>query len=142
MDWQNLITRLAPLRRRWDVAVLANLPEDGRWTRPTDLRDAINAQAGPDRQISWKVLDDTLRRLVSDGYIGRKEMANVARETRYWLLPPGQQLITGLGVLEAWYDEDDRAGGQGTQLSQGPLYTGDSDCAGNQEARQSRSMTA
>jgi hypothetical protein len=27
MDWQNLTSWLAPVGRRWDIAVLANLPQ-------------------------------------------------------------------------------------------------------------------
>jgi DNA-binding HxlR family transcriptional regulator len=102
MDWQKLGTWLAPLQRRWDIAVLANLPPDGKWIRPADLRDAINTQADPARRISWKVLEDTLRRLETEGYLARKEMAGVPRETRYWLLDPGRRLITGLTLLEDW----------------------------------------
>jgi DNA-binding HxlR family transcriptional regulator len=103
MDWQNLAGWLAPLQRRWDIAVLANLPpDDGKWIRPADLRDAINAQAPPKRQISWKVLEDTLRRLEAAGYLAREEMEGVPRETRYWLLDPGHRLITALTLLEDW----------------------------------------
>jgi DNA-binding HxlR family transcriptional regulator len=108
MDWQNLTSLLAPLQRRWDIAVLANLPANGGWTRPADLRDAINSQAGPERRISWKVLRDTLRRLEAEGYIARKEMRvpRVPRETRIWLLDPGRRLVTALALLEDWVSQD------------------------------------
>jgi DNA-binding HxlR family transcriptional regulator len=106
MDWQKLTTWLAPVGRRWDIAVLANLPPDGNWIRPADLLNAINAQAGPERQISWKVLKETLRRLEGDGYIARKEMTRVPRETRYWILDPGRRLVEALTLLEAWYEAD------------------------------------
>ena len=43
MNWQNLMNRLAPLRRQWDLAVLANLAAGTE--RPGDLIAAINAQA-------------------------------------------------------------------------------------------------
>jgi hypothetical protein len=43
VDWQNLISRLAPLRARWDVAVLANLADSDGPVRPADLIKAINA---------------------------------------------------------------------------------------------------
>lgn len=106
MDWQNLLTQLAPLRRRWDTAVLANLPADDEGIRPVDLLVAINSQSSPEREISWKVLEDTLRRLVADGYVARKAITSVPRESRYWLLPPGHRLITALTLLEAWLAQD------------------------------------
>jgi DNA-binding HxlR family transcriptional regulator len=107
MDWQNITSQLAPLQKRWDTAVLANLPEDGTWTRPGDLLDAINSQAGQGRQISWKVLEDTLRRLEADSYIAREEIPRrVPRETRCWLLARGRRLIAALTLLEAWLDQD------------------------------------
>jgi DNA-binding HxlR family transcriptional regulator len=108
MDWQKLTNWLAPVGRRWDIAVLVNLPLDGRWTRPTDLLNTINSQAGHERQISWKVLEETLRRLEAGGYIARQEMARVPRETRYWILIPGQCLVTALTLLEAWSERDDK----------------------------------
>jgi hypothetical protein len=45
VDWQNLRERLAPLRMRWDLAVLANLADSDGPLRPTDLIEAINAQS-------------------------------------------------------------------------------------------------
>jgi len=112
MGWVNLTSWLAPVGRRWDIAVLANLPSDGNWIRPADLLDAINAQAGPERQLSWKVLEETLRRLEADGYIARKEMTRVPRETRYWILDPGRRLVVALTMLEAWHERDDGSIGQ------------------------------
>jgi DNA-binding HxlR family transcriptional regulator len=106
MDWQKLTTWLAPVGRRWDIAVLANLPFDGNWIRPADLLDAINSQAAPEQQISWKVLKETLRRLEAGGFIARKEMTRVPRETRYWMLAPGCRLVTALILLEGWYERD------------------------------------
>ena len=106
MDWQNLRNRLAPVRRRWDLAVLANLADSSDGTRPADLIKAINAQSS-DGHIGWKVLEDRLRQLEASGYVARREVPNVPRETRYWLLPPGHRLITVLSRLEAWYDEHD-----------------------------------
>jgi len=103
MDWQNLTSWLAPVGRRWDIAVLANLPPDGSWVRPTDLLKTINTQADP-RHISWKVLEETLRRLEARGYIARSEVAYVPRQTRYWILAPGRRLISALALLEAWYE--------------------------------------
>jgi DNA-binding HxlR family transcriptional regulator len=68
VDCQNLRDRLAPLRTRWDLAVLANLADsDGS---PADLIKAINAQSS-DGQISWKVLEAGLRRLETAGYVSR-----------------------------------------------------------------------
>jgi len=112
MDWQKLTTWLAPVGRRWDIAVLANLPPDGNWIRPADLLHAINTQVGPGRQVSWKVLKETLRRLEADGYIAHKEMTRVPRETRYWILGPGRRLVTALMLFEAWYGQDDGSIGQ------------------------------
>jgi DNA-binding HxlR family transcriptional regulator len=107
VDWQSLTCWLAPVGRRWDVAVLVNLPPDGSWVRPAELLDAINAQAAPERQVSWKVLAETFRRLEADGYIARQEMTRVPRETRYWILAPGRRLVTALTLLEAWLERGD-----------------------------------
>ena len=106
MDWQNLARWLAPVGRRWDIAVLANLPPDGSWVRPTELLDAINAQSASERRVSWKVLEETFRRLEADGYIARRQLTRVPRETRYWILAPGCRLVTALTLLEACYERD------------------------------------
>jgi DNA-binding HxlR family transcriptional regulator len=101
MDWQKLRDRLAPVRRRWDLAVLANLADSGCPTRPAELIKAINAQSA-DGPISWKVLEARLRQLEAVGYVARQEVAGGPRETRYWILPPGSRLLDTLGKLEAW----------------------------------------
>lgn len=111
MDWQNLRSRLAPLRTRWDLAVLANLADSGAPVRPTRLMAAINAQSG-DGRISWKVLEERLRCLESAGYIAREEVARVPRETRYRLLAPGSRLVGAVAMLDMWYAESEaRANG-------------------------------
>ena len=55
MDWQGLRDRLAPLRTRWDLAILVNLAESHSPVRPADLTKAINAQSS-DGLISWTPL--------------------------------------------------------------------------------------
>jgi DNA-binding HxlR family transcriptional regulator len=110
VDWQGLTSWLAPVGRRWDIAVLANLPPDGGWVRPAELLDAINAQAAPERRVSWKVLEEAFRRLEAGGYIARREVSRVPRETRYWILPAGRRLVTALSLLEAWRDRDQGTG--------------------------------
>jgi DNA-binding HxlR family transcriptional regulator len=102
VNWQNLMDRLAPLRRQWDLAVLANLAAGTE--RPGDLIEAINAQASDGRRIGWKVLNDTLRRLERSGYVTRQEMPGVPRQTRYWLRPPGHRLVSAVRLLDTWYD--------------------------------------
>jgi DNA-binding HxlR family transcriptional regulator len=106
VDWQNLMRRLAPLRTRWDLAVLANLGGSDAPVRPADLIKAINEQSG-DGQISWKVMEDRLRRLQASGYVARREVLHAPRETHYWLLPRGHRLKRALTLLDAWYDEQD-----------------------------------
>jgi DNA-binding HxlR family transcriptional regulator len=102
MDWQSLRDRLAPLRMRWDLAVLANLADGDGPLRPTDLIEAINAQSSG-RQISWKVLEERLKQLEGAGYIARQEVSRIPREIRYRLLPPGRRLISAATMLDAWY---------------------------------------
>ena len=99
---QNLMNRLAPLRRQWDLAVLANLAAGTE--RPEDLIEAINAsqRRPPDR---LEVLNDTLRRLERRGFVARQEMPGVPRETRYRLRPPGHRLVSALSLLDTWYDD-------------------------------------
>jgi DNA-binding HxlR family transcriptional regulator len=103
----------APLRRRWDLTVLAVLA--GRARRPADLIQAINSQAPDGRNVSWKVLNETLRRLEASGHVARRQMPGVPRETWYWLCPPGQRLICALTVLDHWYRYHGLHDGQGWQ---------------------------
>jgi DNA-binding HxlR family transcriptional regulator len=103
VNWQKLMNQLAPLRRQWDLAVLANLAAGTE--RPGDLIEAINAQASDGRRIGWKVLIDTLRRLERSGYLTRQEMPGVPRETRYRLRPPGHRLVGVLSQLDTWCDD-------------------------------------
>lgn len=103
MNWQSLMNRLAPLRRQWDLAVIANMASGTE--RPGDLIEAINAQASDGHRIGWKVLNDTLRRLERSGYVARQEMPGVPRETRYRLRPPGHRLVSALSQLDTWYDD-------------------------------------
>jgi DNA-binding HxlR family transcriptional regulator len=116
VNWQVLMGWLAPLRRRWDLAVLANLAAGIE--RPGDLIEAINAQATDGRRIGWKVLTDTLRWLEARGYVIRQEIPGVPRETRYWLREPGRQLVRAVALLDAWYG------------SQGPGSPGPARCPG------------
>jgi DNA-binding HxlR family transcriptional regulator len=105
VDWQGLTSlmgRLAPLRGRWDVAILASLGPDESGTRPGDLLELVNAQV-PGGRLSWKVMEETLRRLEGWGYVGRREISRSPRESRYWLLPPAGQLMEALEVLDAWF---------------------------------------
>ena len=110
MDWQNLMSRLAPLRTQWDLALLANLADSDAPVRPADLIRAVNEQSA-DGQLSWKVMEDRLRRLQASGYIARREVPHGPRETRYWLLPRGHRLMRALTLLETWYDEQDPGAG-------------------------------
>lgn len=105
MDWQDLMDRLAPLRRRWDVEVLSSLANGQR--RPADLIQVVNSRAPEGRSISWKVLNETLRRLEASGHVGRRQVPGVPRQTWYWLCPPGQELICALTVLGNWYNYRD-----------------------------------
>jgi DNA-binding HxlR family transcriptional regulator len=118
LNWQNLMNRLAPLRRQWDLAALANMAAGTE--RPGDLIQAINAQASDGRQISWKVLNDTLRRLERSGYVTRQEMPGVPRETRYRLRPPGHHLISALSLLDTWYNDHEPGEGHPCAPSGGP----------------------
>lgn len=43
-----------------------------------------------------------LRHLERPGYVARQQMRHVPRETRYWLLPRGRQLIAALALLDGW----------------------------------------
>ena len=101
-----MMTRLAPLRTRWDLALLANLAGSDAPVRPVDLINAVNAQSG-DGQLSWKVMEDRLRHLEASGYIARREVPHGPRESWYWLLPRGDRLLSALELLDAWYDDQD-----------------------------------
>ena len=90
MDWQNLMTRLAPLRTRWDVALLANLAGSDAPVRPVDLINAVNAQSG-DGQLSWKVMEDRLRH--AGGIRLRRPPGGAARPAREPVLAASARAI-------------------------------------------------
>lgn len=75
--------------------------------RPAGLVQAINTQAPAGRVISWKVLNDTLRRLEASGHLARRQVPGGPRETWYWLCPPGKRLICALTMLDDWYSRQD-----------------------------------
>ena len=102
LDWRDILTRLAPVRRRWDLAILANL--EGGVDRPADLLQVINGQAGTGQQLSPQVLSGRLRRLEESGYVGFAEISRIPRRRRYWLRPRGRRLLEALSVLDAWYE--------------------------------------
>jgi DNA-binding HxlR family transcriptional regulator len=105
VNWQELLDEVAPLRRRWDVPVLVSLA-DGR-KRPADLIKVINSDNSTGRETTWKVLTDTLRRLQAEGYVARRQVPAVPRETWYWLRPAGHRLVCALTVLENWLSSHD-----------------------------------
>jgi DNA-binding HxlR family transcriptional regulator len=115
LDWRDVMTRLDPVRRRWDLAILANLRQDaGR--RPADLLAAINGQAGPGQQLSPQVLSGRLRRLEETGYVRYAEISRIPRRRSYWLLRRGRLLIEDLGALGCREDGQEtwpRAGAAG-----------------------------
>ena len=98
LDWRTALARLAPVRHRWDLAVLCNLDEaTGR--RPADLLEAINSQAAPGRQLSPQVLSGRLRELERDGYIRHEDLSVMPLHRVYYLQSPGQALITDLSRI-------------------------------------------
>jgi DNA-binding HxlR family transcriptional regulator len=101
MNWPRFMRLLAGIRGRWDLAILANLAEGG--SRPTDLLDAINEQAGDGHRLTWKVMRDRLRHLEEAGYVGRCEVRRFPRETHYWATDFARRLIAKLDTLDAWY---------------------------------------
>jgi DNA-binding HxlR family transcriptional regulator len=120
LDWRDILTRLAPVRHRWDLAILANL--EGGIDRPADLLQVINGQAGTGRQLSPQVLSGRLRKLEEAGYVEYAEISRIPRRRSYWLRPRGRRLLDALSVLDAWYEAqgpcDNTTGAAGaTQLS-------------------------
>jgi DNA-binding HxlR family transcriptional regulator len=102
LDWRAILARLTPVRRRWDLAILANLA--GGIDSPAGLLEAINGQAGNGLKLSPQVLSGRLRRLEESGYVGYAEVSWIPRRRRYWLLPHGLRLLDALTVLDAWYE--------------------------------------
>lgn len=102
LNWRGVLTRLAPIRHRWDLAILANLEEG--IDSPAELLEVINGQAGVGRQLSPQVLSGRLRRLEEAGYVGYAEISRILRRRRYWLLPRGRRLLDALNLLDAWYE--------------------------------------
>jgi DNA-binding HxlR family transcriptional regulator len=108
LDWRAVLARLAPVRRRWDLAILATLDRDIGF--PADLLEVINGQAGNGRQLSPQVLSGRLRRLQEAGYVGYAEISRIPRRRRYWLLPRGRRLLDALTMLDAWYEAQRQPG--------------------------------
>jgi DNA-binding HxlR family transcriptional regulator len=107
VDWPYLKRRLAAVRGRWDLAVIAHLARDV--TRPSELIASINAQAAQDPELSWTVLTRTLRRLESEGYVGHEEISRLPRVTRYWLTSAGWRLARWLTRLDTVSQETEPA---------------------------------
>lgn len=102
LNWIHLRARLAAVRGRWDLAVLANLALGT--TRPGDLLEAIRSQAPRDRPLSWTVLTRTLRRMEDEGYVGHREISQLPRVTRYWLTSGGEYLVTWLAHVDSYQE--------------------------------------
>ncbi len=102
LDWRTVLARLAPVRRRWDLAILASL--DRGIGSPAGLLEVINGQAGSGPRLSPQVLSGRLRRLEEAGYVGYAEVSRIPRRRRYWILPRGRRLLDALTMLDDWYD--------------------------------------
>jgi DNA-binding HxlR family transcriptional regulator len=118
LDWRDIRARLAPVRHRWDLAILATL--EAGIDRPADLLQVINGQAGTGPQLSPQVLSGRLRRLEEAGYVGYAEISRIPRRRKYWLQPRGRQLLDALSLLDAWYETQ---GGVARTLSSGSTRT-------------------
>ncbi len=97
-----VLARLGPVRRRWDLAILASL--DRGIGSPAGLLEVINGQAGSGLRLSPQVLSGRLRRLEEAGYVGYAEVSRIPRRRRYWILPRGRRLLDALTMLDDWYD--------------------------------------
>jgi DNA-binding HxlR family transcriptional regulator len=95
---------MAEIGGRWDLAILTTLANTSS-QRPSDLLQAINAQARDGRRLTWKVMGERLRHLEQAGYVCRSEMRPYPRERRYWVTPWTRSLLTQLAVLGTWYTE-------------------------------------
>jgi DNA-binding HxlR family transcriptional regulator len=98
LEWRAVLTRLGPVRHRWDLAILCNLDEPaGR--RPADLLAAINLQAGPGRQLSPQVQSGRLRALEHAGYVRHEDRSVMPLHRVYFLQSPGHALISDLSRI-------------------------------------------
>ena len=111
LDWRDVLRRLAPVRHRWDLAILANLAAG--ISSPAGLLEMINDQAGNGMQLSPQVLSGRLRRLEEAGYVGYAEVSRIPRRREYWLMPHGRRLLEALGALHAWYEAQGSCAGTG-----------------------------
>jgi DNA-binding HxlR family transcriptional regulator len=98
LDWKAVLMRLAPVRHRWDLAILCNLRQ-AAGCRPADLLAAINGQAGDARKLSPQVLSGRLRELEHDGYIRHEDLSVMPLHRVYFLQPPGQALLDDLSQI-------------------------------------------
>lgn len=78
---------------RWTVLVLLALKDGTR--RFNEIRRAL-------RDVSQKMLTQTLRKLEADGVIDREVIATVPTTVNYTLTPTGRSLLTIVEDLERW----------------------------------------
>jgi hypothetical protein len=100
---QNLMSRLAPLRRQWDLAVLANLAAGTE--RPGDLIEAMNAQASDSPRVGWKS-STTHRGGWNEAATSPDRRCRACRARPVTGgAPPGHRLTSAASLLDTWYDD-------------------------------------
>jgi DNA-binding HxlR family transcriptional regulator len=95
LNWRGVLDRVAPVRQRWDLAILCNLCQ-GEGRTPGQLRAAINAQCWEHAELSAQYLSGRLKVLEAGGYVWHYDQSQMPYIRHYYQLPAAEHLVTGL----------------------------------------------
>ena len=101
VDWAGIQDRLALIRHRWDLLILANLDTEGG-RRPAELLEAVNGQVAGEIRLTRQVLSLRLRTLEQQGYIGHADLNRIPLVRVYALRPPGRDLLRTVSAMAPW----------------------------------------
>jgi DNA-binding HxlR family transcriptional regulator len=95
LDWHAVQDRLAPVRQKWDLAILAALYwRDG--LAPAQIAAVINSHAVPGEHLCQQVLSPRLAVLEAAGWVRHEDMLNRPLRRVYFLCPRGTALVEEL----------------------------------------------
>jgi DNA-binding HxlR family transcriptional regulator len=98
ISWRRVADILSAIKGDWTLPILRHLASGT--SRPTDLRDAINAKP-EDRSLTAKVMYDTLKRLTEHGLVVRREVLGFPPQSHYWLSVRGHEILSEVSKLGA-----------------------------------------
>lgn len=101
VDWAGIQDRLAPVRHRWDLAIISNLDADAG-KRPAELVEAVNSQVEGELRLTRQVLSLRLRALEQQGYVRHADLSRIPLVRVYTLRPAGRDLLRTVSAMAPW----------------------------------------